>query len=66
MPRVKEDTITDIKLGEYFGISPVTLTRWKKSDDKKLHERYKAFKNYFKKTTTANEEQKQEISKNLY
>ena len=47
MGRVTDKTITDIKIGLFFNVSPVTLTRWKKSEDVRLIARYKAYKEFY-------------------
>ena len=47
MGRVTDKTITDIKIGIFFNVSPVTLTRWKKSEDARLIARYNAYKEYY-------------------
>lgn len=48
MPKVKETTITDIKLAEFYKITPQTLRNWKNSKDERLQNRYKAFKEFYK------------------
>lgn len=46
MPKVKDTTITDKKIAEYFNLTQQTLGNWKRSNDNRLHERYKALKEY--------------------
>lgn len=65
MPKVKETTITDIKIGEFYNISPVTLTRWKKSGDIRLIRRYIAFKDFLDYKIFMDNEIKEYESRNI-
>jgi len=56
MPRVKENTITDKKIAEFFGTTTQTLRNWKNSRDISIMERYDAFREHFAKTLCSGEQ----------
>jgi uncharacterized protein YjcR len=51
VPRVKEHTITEVKIADFFGVSVNTLRNWRKSKDFSRNERYEAFREYYIKQT---------------
>jgi hypothetical protein len=47
LPKVKEETITDTKIAEFYNTTTQTLRVWKKNKDISLNRRYEAFRKHY-------------------